>query len=137
MKLKMNLSNCRWMLYTNNNKLHVENLSQKKTWRKVYKNEYGNMKALCFQLLPSGKKVFVKESKYGEYWNFEDLQAIAGQTSPTHVSRNICSLKDKELGLWDVVTVDMSGNISRSIMTNNEIGYESRIFINKEDKNKI
>lgn len=137
MKLEINLSKCRWMLYTKSGKLITENHNQKKTWKKTYKHEYGNMKALCFQLIPSGKKVFAAESPYGEYWTFEEFEALAGQSVPTHLSRNICSLKDKELGLWDVVSVNSAGESRRTVMTNNEIGYEVRAFINREDAERI
>ena len=134
--IEVNLSKCRWMLFTNNNKLVTENHNQGITWKETYKQEFGNMKALCFQLIPSGKKIFVPESNYGEYWTFDEFEAVAGQSNPTHTSRNICSLRDKELGLWDVVTVDHAGSHTKTAMTNNEIGYEVRAYLNVNDKER-
>jgi len=136
MQLNINLSKCRWMLFTNRGKLVVENHNQKITWKKVYKEEFGNMKALCFQMIPSGKKIFAKESPYGEYWTFEEFEVLAGQSVPTHLSRNLCSLMDKKLGIWNVLTVDAKGNHTYRLMSNNEIGYETRMFINREDKER-
>jgi len=122
------------MLFTKNNKLIVENHNQGVTWKAVYKNEHNNMKALCFQLIPSGRKIFVPESPYGEYWTFEEFEAVAGQAHPTHTNRHICSLQDKEMGLWKVCKVDSKGNHSFTMMSNNEIGYEVRLYLNKEEK---
>lgn len=130
--IEVNLSKCRFMLFTNNNKLVTENHNQGITWKKVYKNECGNMKALCFQLIPSGKKVFAAESPTGEYWTFEEFVAIAGQSVPTHISRSICS--QREPGLWDITTIGNDNSITRTVMTDNEIGYETRVFINAVDK---
>jgi len=136
-KIEINLSKCRWMLFTKNNKLITENHNQGITWKNVYKQEHNNFKAVCFQLIPSGKKIFVKESPYAEYWTFEEFELVAGQTVPTHLSRNLCSMKDKDLGLWDVLSVDAEGKSKNIVMTSNEIGYEVRSFLNKEDKEKI
>jgi len=132
--IEVNLSKCRWMLFTKNGKLITENYNQGVTWKKTYKHEFGNMKALCFQLIPSGKKVFAPESE--EYWTFEDMEVKAGQSVPTHVSRNICALRDKKLGIWDVVSVDAFSNVRRTVMSSNEIGYEVRSYINVEDANR-
>ncbi len=121
------------MLFTKNNKLITENHNQHITWKATYKYEFGNMKALCFQLIPSGKKVFAAESPYGEYWTFEEFEALAGQSNPTHTSRNICSLRDNKLRLWDVVTVYSDGSHKKTVMTDGEIGYEIRSYINRDD----
>jgi len=133
MILEINLARCRWMLFTKNGKLITENHNQHITWKATYKHEFGNMKAVCFQLIPSGKKIFATESKYGEYWTFEEFEALAGQSVPTHLSRNICSLMDKELGLWDVLSVNSNGDSKKTVMTSNEIGYETRSFISRDD----
>ena len=132
--IEINLSKCRWMLFTKNGKLVTENHNQGITWKTTYKNEHGNMKALCFQLIPSGRKVFAAESD--EYWTFEDMEVKAGQSTPTHLTRNICALRDKKLGIWDVLSVDAAGNVTRSVMSSNEIGYEVRSYINREDANR-
>ena len=129
---EVNLSKCRWMLFAGS-KLITENHNQGITWKKVYKQEHGNMKALCFQLIPSGTKVFVPESKYGEYWTFEEFQLVAGQSVPNHMARGICSLKDKDLGLWDVIIIGNDGNRDNVVMTSKEIGYEVRSFINAKE----
>jgi len=129
--IDVNLSKCRWMLFTKNGKLVTENHNQGITWKKTYKNEFGNMKALCFQLIPSGKKVFAAESD--EYWTFEEMEVKAGQSIPTHLTRNICALRDKKLGIWDVVSIDAKGNVKRDVMSSNDIGYEVRSYINRED----
>ena len=130
---EINPAKCRWMLYLKNGKIAVENHNQGKKWRAIYRNEYGNMARLGFQLVNKGIKIFVQDSPYGEYWTFEDLEIVAGARTPSHKARAICSLKDKNLGLWDVVKVFPDGGYSRTVMTSSEIGYESRIYI-KTDK---
>ena len=133
----IDISKCRWMLYLKNGKIITENHGRGITWTRVYKQECNNMQMLCFQLIPSGKKVFVAESPYGEYWTFEEFEARAGQRIPTHMLRGICSLKDKELGLWDVVLVNNKNTHVRTVMTSKEIGYETRLYINKRDKVRV
>jgi len=136
-EIEINLSKCRWMLFTKNGKLITENHNQGITWKKVYKQEFNNLKALCFQLIPSGKKIFAAESPHDEYWTFEEMIVLAGQSIPKHTSRSICSLRDKKLQIWDVVTVHMNGDTERTVMSSKEIGYETRAFINIEDKELI
>lgn len=139
---EINLSKCRWMLFTKSG-LVVENHNQGITWKNTYKHNFGAMQALCFQMIPSGGKVFVKESPFGDYWTFEEFEMVAGQSIPTHMTRNICSLQTvsdnggiKE-GLWEVVSVDAAGKSTRSVMTDKQIGYEVRNFLNENEKERI
>lgn len=142
MKKEMQLARCRWMLFTNDGKLVTENHNQGITWKKVYKQEFGNMKALCFQLLPQGGKIFAKESPFNEYWTFEEMELIAGQNVPIHLSRNICSLQRFEekdglkLGIWSVKCITSDSNYEYEA-NDFDIGYEVRNFVNKDEKQMI
>ena len=134
MKIDLNTSHCRWMLFTKNNKVITENIARGVTWKKVYKEEFGNIKAVCFQLIPSGKKIFVPEGE--DYWSFEEFIAMAGQTVPTHTKRGICSLENRKLGLWNVILIENDGKWKKEIMTCEEIGYDVRNYINAQDKER-
>jgi hypothetical protein len=141
MKKEINLSQCRWLMFLKNGKAVVENHNQGATWKKVYKDNYQNIQAVCFQIIP-GRKIFAEESPYGEYWNYEDFEIVAGQSTPTHLSRSLCSMIDNDLtdvnkSKWKVKTVWHDGSVTESIKTGKEIGYEVRNFLNKEERMKI
>ena len=140
---EIRLSNCRWMLFTQDNRLITENHNQGITWKSVYKQEYGNMKALCFQLLPQGGKVFAKESPFNEYWTYEEFELLAGQSVPTHVSRNICSLQSFKdiggikVGMWHVTEINVAYGRRTFMADDQDIGYEIRNYINKKEEQTI
>lgn len=132
---EISIPTCRWILHNKAGKAIVENHDHGRTWKKVYKDNYGNVEALCLQLIPEGTKYYIDVSPYGEYWTFEEFDCNMGGTS-RHVSRNICSKQEEkflENGLlktyWIVLTIDYNGNISKSIMTSEDIGYESIHFV--------
>jgi len=131
-KTEVSIPNIRWMAYLKNGKIIVENHEHGRTWRKVYKDNYGNIEALCFQLIPEGKKFFVPPSPTGEYWTFEDMSANFGG-STFHDSRSICSKKESVINsktgemqaYWNVITIDKFKNVTKSIKTSEEIGYST------------
>ena len=133
MKKEVSIPNIRWVLYTKTKPI-VENHEHGRTWKKVYKDNYNNIEALCFQLIPGGTKYFLPTSSTGEYWTFEDFETGFGG-STKHIARSICSKKETKFykdgsfqGLWDVITIDSSKNVKKSIMTSEEIGYHSLLY---------
>jgi len=132
-KNEVSVPNIRWILYTKNGKTIVENHDHGRTWRKVYKDNYGNIEALCFQLIPESTKYFIPVSPFGEYWTFEDMEVgFGGDTK--HTARNICSKKrvqidkndiNKSKVIWDVITIDAQKNVFRRELTSEDIGYST------------
>jgi hypothetical protein len=138
---EINLSQCRWMMFLKSGKVITENHSHGITWKKAYKENYQNIQAVCFQLIP-GRKIFAEESPYGEYWNYEEMEVIAGQSTPTHISRSICSMMEQDIldintSKWKVKTIYVDGSVTESIKTGKEIGYSIRNFLNKDEKMRI
>lgn len=127
---EVSVPNIRWIMYLKNGKNVVENHNHGRTWKKVYKDNYGNIEALCFQLIPESTKYFIPVSNEGLYWTFEDLETAFGG-STRHIARNICSKKETKLingefvTLWNVLTIDYNKKVSKSILTSKDIGYES------------
>lgn len=127
---EVSIPNIRWVLFPKNGKPIVENHEHGRTWKKVYKDNYGNVEALCFQLIPECTKFFIPPSETGEYWTFEELEtAFGGGTR--HISRSICSKKETKIvdgnfiSYWNVITIDYDKNVTKSIQTSEDIGYIS------------
>jgi hypothetical protein len=138
---EINISQCRWMMFLKNGKLVTENHSDGRTWKKCYKDNYQNIQAVCFQIIP-GRKIFAEESPYGEYWNYEDMEVIAGQSTPKHLSRSLCSMIEQDItninnSKWKVKTIHANGSVTESTKTGKEIGYEVRNFLNEDEKMRI
>jgi hypothetical protein len=128
---EVSIPNIRWMMYLKNGNIIVENHDHGRTWKKVYKDNYGNIEALCFQLIPDNTKFFITVSPTDEYWTFEDFETAFGG-STKHLARSICSkqyVKFNENGIgtayWNVITIDSNKKVHKSIMTSEEIGYHS------------
>ena len=120
----------RWIIHLTNGKAVVENHAHGRTWRKVYKDNYGNIEAMCLQKIPGGTKYYIKESPTKEYWTYEDFEQAFGGASK-HLARSICSKRevklvdDEFIAYWDVLTIDANGNVSKSVKTSDEIGYST------------
>ena len=133
-KMNIDVSTLRWIMFTKKGPV-VENHSHGRTWKKAYKDNHGNIQALCLQNIPTASKYFVKESPLNEYWTFEEFEYnMAG--SSTHISRSICSLqqvnlKDPSQDLWEVLTVDAYG-VHNSKQTSKDIGFDVRNYIDKD-----
>jgi len=125
---EVSVPNIRWIMHLKNGKMIVENHDHDRTWRKIYKDNFGNIEALCFQLIPEGTKYFISPSPFGEYWTFEDMETPFGG-STRHIARSICSLQEKNLEtmqtIWNVITIDGNKNITKSKMYGDEIGYST------------
>ena len=125
---EVSIPNIRWIMHLKNGKAIVENHSHGRTWRTVYKDNYGNIEALCFQLIPQGTKYYIKPSTTGEYWTCEDFEQAFGGSSQ-HKARSICSKIDTKLvdgkfvAYWNVLTIDANKNVTRSVQTSEQIGY--------------
>jgi len=128
MNKEVSIPNIRWVMYLKNGKTVVENHDHGRTWKKVYKDNFGNIEALCFQLIPQGIKHFITPSPYNEYWTFEDMETAFGG-STKHLARSICSMQEKNLEtmetIWNVITIDANRNVIKSKMTGTEIGYHT------------
>jgi hypothetical protein len=137
----IDVNNVRWVMYLKNGKIIVENHDKGRTWKKCYKNNYGNIEAVCIQIIPKAERHFVTPSPTGEYWTFEDMSVISGQARPTHIARNLCSMQyvniEEQESYWSVLTIYGDGNVKESIKTGSEINYESLTFVNREEKNWI
>jgi hypothetical protein len=134
---EISIPNCRWILHNKTGKTIVENHDHGRTWKKVYKDNFGNVEALCLQLIPSGTKYYIDISPFGEYWVFEEFEAYFGGANK-HITRNICSMQEQKVledgsieVYWIVLTIDINGEVSKTIMTSKEIGYETLTFILK------
>ena len=126
---EVSIGNIRWIMHLKNGKKIVENHEHGRTWRKVYKDNFGNITGLCFQLIPEGTKYYIPISPYGEYWTFEDMETLFGG-STRHLARNICSLEKNNLDgteVWNVITIDANKNVFKRRMSGTEIGYPSLV----------
>lgn len=127
---EVSIPNIRWIMYLKNGKPIVENHEHGRTWKKVYKDNYGNIEALCFQLIPEGVKFFIPPSESGEYWTYEESITPFGGSS-RHVKRSICSKRETKLvdgkfvAYWNVISIDYNKQVTKSIQTSEEIGYHS------------
>ena len=130
-KPEISIGNVRWIMYPRNGKPIVENLQHGKTWKKCYKDNYKNIDALCFQLIPEGVKHFIDPSPLNEYWVFDEFVYQVGGAGQ-HISRNICSLQ--ETNKWLVLTINNYKETTKSYMTSEEVGYQSLTFLNAEEK---
>ena len=128
---EIDVSTIRWIIYPKNGKPIVENHQYGKTWKKVYKDNYGNIEAVCFQIIPEGIKYFADVSPMNEYWTFEEFICQFGG-STKHIARGLASRIDKDN--WSVVLMGMNKKMSKVIMNTKDIGYESLNFINAEEK---
>lgn len=129
---EVSIPNIRWIMYPKSGKPIVENHDHGRTWKKVYKDNYGNVEGLCFQLIPDSTKYFITVSPTGEYWTFEDFEcAFGGGTK--HIGRSICSKQEVKINqetgemsaIWNVITINANKEIIKSKMTSEEIGYNS------------
>ena len=125
---EVSIGNIRWIIFPRNGKPVVENHQFDRTWKKVYKDNFNAIDAVCFQLIPEGIKYFADPSPFGEYWVFEEfICQIGGATK--HITRNLCS-KQKD-NYWKVISINNFKRIQESYMTDEEIGYQSLHFLNK------
>ena len=138
---EIDVGTVRWVMYTKAGQTIVENHDKGRTWKKVYKDNYGNIEALCIQIIPKSERHFLTPSPSGEYWTFEDMAVLAGQSRPTHLARSICSKQyvniEEMESYWEVITVNSDGSVIKSIKTGSEINYENLNFINREEKNWV
>ena len=126
---EVSIPNIRWVVSLKNGKKIVENHDHNRTWRTVYKDNFGNIEQLHFQIIPEGLIYVLQESPYGEYWTFEDMEVKFGG-STQHLARNIASLQevnpmDSNDTKWLVITIDYNKNVSKRIMSGQEIGYST------------
>jgi len=126
---EVSVPNIRWIVFTKSGKTIVENHDHGRTWKKVYKDNYGNIEGLCFQIIPESTRYFITISPTGEYWTFEDFETAFGG-STRHIARSICSKQEvkfdengKGTVYWNVITIDSSKKMYKSVMTSEEIGY--------------
>ena len=117
---QISIENARWIIHTKDGKNIVENHQFERTWKKTYSENYDNIEAICFQIIPDGIKHYADKSELGEYWVFEEFVCQFGGT-PQHINRNIASRIDENS--WNVLTVHADKTVSKSIMTTEEIGY--------------
>ena len=117
---QVSIENIRWIIYPEDGKPVVENHQFEKTWKKCYKENFGKIKSICFQLIPEGEKYFVEESILGEYWVFEEFVCQYGGTRQ-HIYRNLASRIDENS--WNVITIEADKSVRKSIMSTEEIGY--------------
>ena len=116
---QVSIENIRWICYTDTQTI-VENHQFGKTWKKTYKENFGKIKDICFQLIPDGVKYFIDKSEFGEYWIFEEFVCQFGGT-PQHINRNLACKIDNDN--WKVITINSDKEISTSFMNTEEIGY--------------
>jgi len=137
MDLNIEVNNCRWLLDTKSNGIITENHGRGVTWKKVYKEEYGQMKGLCLQILSTSTIIHAKESPFGEYWTMEEALAAVGSSIPVKWARYICSLQHVDpvtkIGVWDVKSINRRGEVGNHIMSDVDIGYEVRNYINPNE----
>jgi len=119
----------RWIVLTKDGRSVVENHNFGRTWRKVYNDEYGNIEAVCMQVLPEGIKYFATPSPFGLYWTFEDMETKFGG-STKHMARNLCSMQEgninnPEMALWEVTTIYPNKTVERKKMYQKDIGYST------------
>jgi hypothetical protein len=94
-------------------------------------------------MIPSGNKIFAKESPFNEYWVSEELLYLPGANIGIHYARNLCSLqyfKDiggAKIGIWTVEQVNMYGEHKTIELNDMQVGYEVRNFVNKEEEQRI
>ena len=117
---QISIENARWIIHTKDGKKIVENHQFERTWKKTYGENYGNIEAICFQIIPDGVKHFVDKSDLDEYWIFEEFVCQFGGT-PQHINRNIASRIDEDT--WNVLTINADKTVTKSTMTTEEIGY--------------
>lgn len=136
-KAQLDVTTLRWIMHLKNGKTVVENHSHGRTWRVVYKDNFQNIEALCFQKLPSQEKYYITPSPYNEYWCYEDFEVAFGG-STEHIARSICSLQEKSLmdasgnsDVFNVLTIDKDGGVTRSKQQASEIGYNSLSYVKK------
>jgi hypothetical protein len=138
---EIDLGLIRWIIYPKNGKPVVENHAHGRTWKTCYKDNYGNIDAVCFQNVQQSSKHFISPSPFGEYWQFEDMFVLAGGGTPFHSARSLCSKQsvsvEESESYWDVLTIDHRGQITTRTMTGSEIGYNSLSFINRNEEKYI
>jgi len=125
----------RWIMHTRGGNTIVENHNHGRTWRKVYKDNYGNIEALCLQVLPGGIKYYIPISTEGKYWQTDTFESVNGGASMI-VERLICSKVetriDKETGTmeayWNIIKVDKDKNVTKLVLTSAQIGYDERLL---------
>lgn len=117
---QISIENARWIIHTKDGKNIVENHQFERTWKKTYAENYKNIEAICFQIIPEGIKHFVDKSDLDEYWIFEEFVCQFGGT-PQHINRNIASRIDEDT--WNVLTINADKTVTKSTMTTEEIGY--------------
>jgi hypothetical protein len=117
---QVSIENIRWILYPVDGKPIVENHQFERTWKKTYKENFGRIDSICFQLIPESEKFFIDKSPTNEYWIFEEFVCQFGGT-PQHINRNLCSRINEND--WNVITIDYTKTPKRSIMSTEEIGY--------------
>ena len=117
---QISIENARWILYPEEGSPIVENHQFDRTWKKTYKENFGKIKSICFQLIPEGVKYFADPSEFGEYWIFEEFICQFGGT-PQHINRNLASkVQENE---WKVITIHADKSVTTSFMNTEEIGY--------------
>jgi len=126
---EVSIPNIRWIVSLKNGKKLVENHDHGRTWRTVYKDNFGNIEKLYFQIIPEGIIYEIQESPFGEYWTFEDMEVKFGGGTQ-HISRNIASLQevnplDKNDTKWLIVTVDYNKKVSKRVLSGKDIGYNT------------
>lgn len=126
---QVSIENMRWIIYLKNGDTIVENHQFHRTWKKCYHENFKNIESICFQLIPDGIKYFVDPSNLEEYWIFEEFVCQFGGT-PQHINRNLASRIDENS--WSVLSIDGDKEVTRSIMSTEEIGYNTSYFL--EDK---
>lgn len=143
MKYEVSIPNIRWIMHLKNGKMVVENHDHGRTWKRVLKENYGNIVALCFQILPEAIKYYVPESPFGEYWQFDEFEVHNGGSSK-HTMRGLASKQENiinEHGVmtakWAVLLINSDKQAKEVFMTSEEIGYETIHFVNAQDKLKI
>jgi len=138
---EIDVNTLRWIIYPKNGKPVVENHAFGRTWKKVYKDNYGNIEMVCLQNIPRSEKHFISPSPTGEYWTYEDMVVLAGSSRPTHIARSLCSKQyvnvEEQESYWDVITIHQDGTVEKTLKKGSEINYTSLDFVNREEKNWI